>query len=164
MTYGSIEPPRRQAPSTNTVVLAGCGGLIAAFGLVCIAIFAWLVVQPEGGVKLNNELSSAERERLAEFGVAVDDSLAYFDRSTWLDGSDVLILTPTSVVQVKDGRRTEALLHQVEDMRRTTDPLTGDVIELDLEGGRSFKVNVPLWNGGEIFTTQLERALKAASL
>ena len=154
-----IEPRSSVRARPRTLFLVGCGGLIAAFGLACIGVVVWLLVQPEGGVKLNNELSTNDRKHLAALGVARESVLAYLDRSFWQDGSDLAVLTTESLIHSKDGHQTITRLSEVEDMRHTTETMIGHSIELDLRGGRSMKINIPPLNSGDAFVNQLERAL-----
>jgi hypothetical protein len=163
MSYAPIGPEKRPLSSAKRVVLVGCGGLIAAFGLACIGIILLLVVLPEGGVKLNNELGNPEREQLSELDIPIESALAYFDRSTWQNGSDLIVVTSEKVIHFKDGRSSEAQLDQVEALRRSEDPIFGNTLELDLPQARTFKVNAPIWNGGEILMNQIERAWEVST-
>jgi len=130
------------------VVVLMCGGLI------------WLGMGPEGGVKLSNEMESYATEYLDEHGVLneTESLIAYYDVTISLDGTEAAILTNERVIYHLNDRSTSIPLADITDVRHRTDPLVGDIIEIDSRSGVPMKIEIAHFNQGPTFLNALKDA------
>ena len=141
----------------------GCGGLAVLTILGIIGFFVWLGFQPEGGVRMANQMEEyaiayLEANPILEEG---ENLIAYYDITMSLDGSDAILLTDRRLIHHKADRDDVAVdLAQVEDFTHTEDPIMGDVFQVNAEDGRILKFEIALFNDGDSFKMALDRQLE----
>lgn len=145
-------------------VLIGCGiPTVLVIGVMCAGLI-WLGTGPEGGVKLSNEMESYALEYLEQHDVLNDTEtvIAYCDVTISLDSTEAAILTNERVLYHLNGRSTAIPLADITDVRHRTDPLVGDIIEIDSRTGIPMKIEIAHFNQGETFLHALNDAWKRA--
>lgn len=144
-------------------VLIGCAIPTVLVVAVMCAGLIWLGTGPEGGVKLSNEMESYATEYVEEHGIlnAKESLIAYYDATISLDGTEAAILTDERVIYHLNGRSTWIPLADITDVRHRTDPLMGDIIEIDSSSGVPMKIEIAHFNQGETFLNALHEAREA---
>lgn len=144
--------------------LLGCGGCGVLVAAVVVGALVWLASTPEGGVKLVNEMDPYALAYLDEHALLDHDEklVAYYDATLAMDGTEAAILTHRRVMYHKDGRTMALELARVVDIRHRTEPLIGDVIEIDAEGGEAMKIEIAPLNQGATFLGALDRVWRQA--
>jgi len=148
--------------SFGKIVLIGCGSLFLAGALVMVIGLFWILSQPEGGVKLANEMDQYALDYLSDHNILEPDEqlTAYYDATILMDGTDAVILTTRRVIHHRDGKTTAVLLKDIEDITHHYETLTGDVFEIISKIGLPMKIEVAPLNNGETFRNVLMNAWK----
>lgn len=132
--------------------------------VVCSGAVAWFVTLPEGGVLLTNEVPDYAREYIAEHDLVEADEtiLAYYDDTLRLNGSETTILTDRRLIYHSEAATTSIPLREIEDIQHMEDPLIGDIFIVVSESGRTMRIEIANFNGGETFHAVLMRAWRNA--
>jgi len=138
-------------------VLLIVGGLIA---LAIVGFVVWVLILPEGGVKLANEMDDYALQHLEEHKVlnATEKLIAYYDVTISMTGDESAIVTNERVLYHKQGRTTALSLADVTDVQHRYESLIGDVIVVQGASGESMKIEIAPLNGGETFLNALRKA------
>lgn len=144
--------------------LIGCGSIAAVVVLIIAAGVIWLLLQPEAGVKLGNEMDKyavkyIEDYQLLEPGEQV---LAYYDATMSMDGTEAAILTDRRLMHHVGGTTSSMRLEEITDIRHRYESLTGDVIEAEDGSGKLLRVEIAPLNQGETFRNATMAAWKKA--
>jgi hypothetical protein len=145
-------------------VLIGCSvPTVLVIGVMCAGLI-WLGTGPEGGVKLSNEMESYATEYLEQHDILneTETLIAYYDVTISLDSTEAAILTDERVIYHLGGRSTTIPLVDITDVRHRTDPLIGDIIEIDSSTGVPMKIEIAHFNQGETFLNALHDAWERA--
>ena len=153
--------------TSNTALkfgLLGCGGIAAIAVAIVAGLVIWLAVQPEGGVKLVNEMDEYAVKYLNDNNILELDEqvLAYYDATIMLDGTEAAILTNQRLMYHIGGTTTSLQLAEIEDIRHRKETLIGDVIEADDISGKMIKIEIAPLNQGETFKNAAMSAWKKA--
>ena len=143
-------------------VLLIVGGLIA---LAIVGFIVWVLILPEGGVKLANEMEEYALQHLEEHKVlnATEKLIAYYDVTISMTGDESAIVTNERVLYHKQGRTTALTLAEVTDVQHHYETLIGDVILVQGATGESLKIEIAPMNGGETFLNALRKAWEHAA-
>lgn len=135
----------------------GCLSLVAICVLLIGGCVAYVIIAPEGGVRLGNNMEDYALKHLAKNNVLGqgENLLAYYDVTMRMDGSEAAILTDQRVVYFKGGRITAIPLADVTDVKHRQETLTGDVIEVYGTSGQAMVIEIAPLNDGETFWNQL---------
>jgi hypothetical protein len=146
--------------SVKTVLLV-IGSIV---GLGFVALIIWLATTPEAGVKLANDMDEYALAYLDEHDLLKADErlVAYYDVTLSMDGTEAAILTTKHVLYHKAPRSTSIPLSDVVDVQHSYESMIGDVIVVQSASGESMKIEIPPFNGGEIFLNALQNAWKQA--
>jgi hypothetical protein len=114
------------------------------------------------GVRASNEVPASAIARLEKQRVLLpgESIVAYYDGTLGGDGTEVAMVTTERLVSINGARVTALALADVVDVRHHTEPITGDVIEAQGDGGQTIKVEVAPLNGGDFFFSSLDAAWK----
>lgn len=139
------------------------GGVIA---LMVVGVIAWILMLPESGVKMANEMDDYALEHLQRHQVlnGTEKLTAYYDATVSMSGEEAAIVTNERVLYHKQGRTTAIVLAEVADIQHHYESLIGDVFLVQGKGGDSIKIEIAPYNGGENFKTALMNAWRAAAL
>jgi len=139
------------------------GGVIA---LAVVGLVAWILMLPESGVKMANEMDSYALEHLEKHQVLnrTERLIAYYDATLSMTGEESAIVTNERVLYHKQGRTTAIPLTEVADVQHHYESMIGDVFMVQGKAGDSIKIEIPPYNGGETFKTALMNAWRAAAL
>ena len=140
--------------------LLGCGVIgFLGFAFLCGGM-VWLLSGHEGGVRLANEMEEYAEDYLDKHQVlnSSESLIAYFDATLSLDGTEAAILTTERVIYYRNGKSTVIPLSDISEIRHRSDPLVGDIIEIDSRSGLPMKIEIPLFNQGETFLNALRNA------
>jgi hypothetical protein len=141
-------------------LLIGCACLAALALLVVGGCVAWIMMTPEGGVKLPNQMHQYALDYIQKHKMMGPDEklLAYYDATMSMNGAEAVLLTNENVVYHKEGRNTVIRLSDVESISHEYEPFIGDVIQIDAREGQRMKIEIAPMNDGELFLRALERA------
>ena len=145
-------------------VVLGCGSVIALAVLVIVCLVVWILSQPDGGVKLGNEMDTYALQYLEDHKILDpgETLLAYYDVTMSMDGTEAAILTNERVIYHKDGRSTAVRLEDVRDVQHRHEKLMGDIFEIEDAAGTLMKIEIAPLNNGDTFKRALMNAWAAA--
>lgn len=153
-------------PAKKSVVvpiLIGCGAVALLAGVVIIGFVIWIASQPEGGVKMANEMDEYALEYIEKHKLLDDTEqlIAYYDATISLNGSEAAILTTERVIYHKAGRTTSIALAEIEDVQHHQEALIGDIIEVKGRSAERIKIEIAPLNQGRSFYEALVDAWRA---
>jgi hypothetical protein len=128
--------------------------------LVVIAFVGWVLMLPESGVKMANEMDAYALDYLDKHQILnqTERLLCYYDATISMDGSEAAILTNQRLLYHKQGRTTAVPLVEVVDIEHHYESLLGDVILAHGAAGEVMKIEIAPLNGGELFSDALMKA------
>ena len=168
----NASPPTLQqpaAPSSSSSngclkgALIGCGSLFALSVIGVIGFFVWLGFQPEGGVRMANEMEDYAVAYLEEQALLNEGEqlMAYYDVTLGLDGTEAIILTDQRLLHHRADRDDISVpLTEIEGFSHYEESIIGDVFEVEVADGSILKFEIALFNDGPIFKSALERQLE----
>ncbi len=132
------------------LVLLVCGGGLTAFVI-------WIVVSPDGGVRLVNEMEPYAERYLADHAILEDGESvkAYYDVTIALNATEAAIITDRRVVYHREDRVSEVALDEIAEVVCYTQPLIGYTFLISDLDGETISVEIAPLNGGERFATVL---------
>jgi hypothetical protein len=138
------------------VLVVGC---IVAMGLF-VRVFSR--ASEATGVRGANEVPPSALERVEKRKLLApgEKIVAYYDATVSGDGSEIAMVTTDRLVYFNTGRTTSLSLANIADVRHHSEPLIGDVIEVQSDSGEAMKVEIAPLNGGDFFLSSLETAWK----
>ncbi len=139
--------------SIKKPLLIGCG-IVAAVGILIVAVIViWMLVTPESGVKLHNEIDGYALEYMEEHNIlkSSEKPIAYYDNSLIMDGSEAAILTNMRVIYVMDERVTSISIANITNIEHEYVDYMGDVIEIESTDGYPMKIEIAPYNMGKTF-------------
>jgi hypothetical protein len=140
-------------PSIKKPLIFGCG-IVAAIGiLVVITIIIWMLITPESGVKLHNEIDQYALEYMENHNILkpAETPIAYYDNSLTMDGSEAAILTNMRVIYVKDERVSSVSIANITNVEHEYVDYMGDIIEIESADGYLMKIEIAPYNMGKTF-------------
>jgi hypothetical protein len=157
-----IPTPNPIEPTKKSGLVFGCViAIIALIVLFCASLTAglvWLGSGPEGGVRLGSEMEEYAIDYQRENGLLNQDEviLAYYDYTISLSGSESAYLTDQRIFYQKDGNVQEIPLEDVVAVTYEYDDLIGYTIFVDGNENSTLRIEIAIWNGGEIFLDELK--------
>jgi hypothetical protein len=154
------QPPKSKLPLVLTIL----AGIVVLGGGSCVACLVWIASQPEGGVRVANQVQPYAFEYMRQHNILAEGErlIAYYDASMSMDGSESAILTDQRVIYDVAGRTTSLDLADVDDIEARDEGLVGDVIEVtDTSGGR-LRIEIAPLNDGKAFVRYLREAVAVA--
>jgi hypothetical protein len=143
------------------------GPLVGVLGIGCILAMVafvrfWGRASDAGGVRAPNEVPAAALERLEKRKILDPGEriVAYYDATLPGDGSELAMVTTERLVYFNAGRTTALQLGEIADVRHHSEPLIGDVIDVQSDSGETMKVEIAPLNGGDFFLSSLQTAWK----
>jgi hypothetical protein len=159
-------PPQPPPPSGRStwVWLGPLLGVLAVFCVVAMVSGLRYCARASdaSGVRASNAVPASALARLEKQHVLLpgESIVAYYDGTLGGDGTEVAMVTTERLVSINGARVTALALADVVDVRHHTEPITGDVIEAQGDGGQTIKIEVAPLNGGDFFFSSLEAAWK----
>jgi hypothetical protein len=145
-------------------VLIGCGIVAGLIFLVIVGIVVWLMMQPEGGVKMANEMDKYALDYIKEHNLLYpgETLICYYDATISMTGKEAALLTDQRVMYHKEGATTAIPLREVANVNHYEESLTGDVIEVRGNSGQYLKIEIAPLNQGKSFHNALVDAWNRA--
>jgi len=81
--------------------------------------------------------------------------ISYYDRSMWMDASEVVILTTERVIYIKNNENSIVNINEIDDITHKNDDWGDDIILISYQGKLKLKIEISFDHNGDLFLKSL---------